>query len=176
MANDHASRPQHAQHMARIDPPEGDLRIMRVNAAQHQPVTQSTQRPAHRGAEEARAGPKVPGRRRGRHGGVRGGEQVFDGVDLLDEGAGGEGARGLVAHRVVAELVAGADEGLQRGFVAGDVGADDEEGGGGVVGAEDGHDFGGVGGGAVVDGEGDGLGGGGYVPEDIGPAVLEVAD
>ena len=56
------------------------------------------------------------------------------------------------------------------------MGANDKECGGAFVGEEEGEDGLGVGGRAVIDGQGDDFGAGGDVEEDRGECVLEVGD
>lgn len=91
---------------------------------------------------------------------------------------------GLVVHRMVAQLVARGDDLAQHLLAALDLAANDKQRGMRVVVLEELDDLARVLGRRVVDGEGDELGrrggggggGQGHFPEDVGPAVLEVAD
>ena len=160
--------------MPGVNPPPPDLRIMRIDAPKHQLIPQPRQRLAHPIAEKTRAWPEEFGRRWGHaNGGVGGEDDLLDGMDLVDEGSVGEGAGGRIVHGMVGELVAVADEVVEEGFVAWDLGADDEEGGCCVVCVEDVENGRGLGGGGVVNGKGDEGSGGGDLEEDVGPARLE---
>lgn len=131
---------------------------MWINTPKHELVAQSRQQRTHPFAEEARARSEVFGLGLyDVHGSVCVVEHFFYRLDLLDERGIAQRPRGLVTHRVVAQLVSVAEELLQYPFVPVDLRADDEEGRGRIVGFEDLHDFGGVLGWAVIDCEGDDL-------------------
>ena len=185
MADNNRTGPDHTQHMPGVHPGQPDLRIVRVDTAQHEPVAQPLDQCTHGVAEEARARPEVARRLRrdirpaGRGSRIHAADALLHAADLLRQRGLAERPRRLVAHRVVAELVADGHGVHERGFGAGvlELGADDEEGGVGVVGGQDAQDVRRVGRGRVVDRQGDDLGARvGHVEEHVGPGAGEKHD
>ena len=178
VADDDGAGVDHAEYVASIHRRVGYLRVVRVDAAQDDAEPPVAEHVAHAKVEEAGAGPEVVVGQDLALGLVGVDELGFHGADLGLEVVAGQVARGLVTHGVVAELVAGVDEaaeglGPPRGV---GLGAYDEEGGVGVVLAENLHDVGGVRGRGVVDGQGDNLLGGVDLEEDVWVLGAQVGD
>ena len=177
MANDDSSRSQHAQDVISIDAPIRYLRVVRIDAAKNEPVVQSGKHIAHALAEETRAGPEISGRLQLHvNGSICLVDQIFHGLDLLDEGGIGQRPGRLIVHGVVAEFMAGAYKISQGLLAAWNLAADDKEGGRGIVGFQHAHDVGCVLGRTVINGESDNLGVGRHTPQHIGPSQLQMPD
>ncbi|KAK1146026.1 hypothetical protein N8T08_003674 [Aspergillus melleus] len=128
--------------MSRIHPRPAHLRIMRIHTPQHNPKPKPPNHIPHNRTKEPRPRPEIPSPARGRwfaspDGRIRSADRVLHGEDLGFQVGRGQGAGGFVAHGVVGEFVAGAEELVQGFFSRGDLRPDEEEGGvGGVVGEE----------------------------------------
>lgn len=181
MADDDGAGPHHAEDVPSVEPRRRDLRVVGVDAAQHEAEPQAVEQPAHAIAEKARAGAEVLGRqgavaapRRP----VRLPDAVAHDLDLGRELVVGQGARRLVVHGVVAELGAAADHVGEGLLPPGDLAADDEERGRGAVPVQRPQDLLRVLGGRVVDGQRHDLvpRRHGHLPQHVGPPPREVRD
>lgn len=123
--------------MTGIDPPEGNLRIMRVNTTQDQTEAQLIHNPAHPFAEESRARTEVVGRWHGVDSSIDIVDLGLHSMNLLPEHGVAQRSRRLVFHGMVAKLVVAADEVLQGSLAAGYLGPNYKEGCSCFVGFED---------------------------------------
>lgn len=177
MTDDDTPRPHHAEDMRGIDPPERDLRIVRVNTAQDKTMTQLRDDLAHPRAEKARSGAEVPGRRLlSACNSVGLVDHILYSFDLLDQLRLTQRARWLVVHRMIGELVVVPDQVVEDRLAARDMSANDEKCRRGIVRVEDLQYLLRVLGRPVVDGERYELLSCGHMPQDVGPSTLQVAD
>lgn len=164
MTDNDTPGPLHAENMLGIDPPERNLRIMRVHTPQDQPVPQLLQDLSHPRTEEPRPRPEVIRRHIHTLRRIDVVDLLLHGPDLLDEHAVAQRPRRLVVHGVVAELVAAVHQIAQRLLAPGHLRADDKKGRRGAVRLEDLQDLIRVLGWRVVDGQGHDLFGGRHLP------------
>jgi hypothetical protein len=94
--------------MARIDARKVNLRVEWIDITKNQPVAQPTQRPAHPVAKEAPSRSEIFRGLPSANGSVGYLEHFFHGLDLVDESGIVQGSRGLIVHRMIRQLVSGA--------------------------------------------------------------------
>ena len=176
MADDDPSRPQHTQDVLRIERRRVDLRVVRVDAAEDHAVAHVLDKPAHAGAEEARARAEVS--RRGRDVRERVGvvDLAFHAPDVGGEGVIVQTPRWLVMEGVVGEFAPVQDDVAQGGLLTANLGTNDEECGSHIVALEGFEDVLRVLGGCIIDGQGHDLAIGLDMPEHVLPSGLEVVD
>jgi len=178
MTNNDTARPQHTQYMSRIHTPIWNLRVMRVNPTQHKFVLHSRDKRSHPRAEKARSGAKIPRFPLHTCCTVCRDDKLIDMLDLVAELSVAEGARRLIVHSVITQLVSMQHQILQDRLVlmTVDLCANDEESGCSAALLQEVHDFACMLGRGIVYGECDHSLGCVDLPEDVRPSPAEVVD